>query len=257
MNTFLLLNNKKDIYKRGSITSYISNFINSILNIRQSLEDLQFFTRIDLFDYNDQELIINYFESLNEYMNDYNYIIKNKSIITLSLDIKDYVKNYIFIDESINIPRTVESIMLILHEIIDFIKKYNMYVCIGIKLVNLIELYPEFGENPEHSNHQMVITKINYKEPITFIIENSWGNKNSIIKIPIDTMKDIMINNQCSLQYIYLQQIIGDELINVSGNNIKTDSYESPEIIPTRTNARSMSSLLHGTRKRFIKSKDK
>jgi hypothetical protein len=37
-----------------------------------------------------------------------------------------------------------------------------------------------FKDYEEHFSHKMVITKINYKEPISFVIENSWGNQNSI-----------------------------------------------------------------------------
>jgi hypothetical protein len=239
LNPVLILNKEEDIYSRGSKKSYINEFIKVISDIRINLTKLNFFTEIELFNHEEQELIINYFEMFNEYMIDYKYIIEYKNISILSKDVmaiskssseeKDYLFNNIFIDYINPYPRTLETILMILSNIIKVVNNYNMYVCVGVELPKLTKLYPEFKHYQEHSSHQMIITKFNYKK-YSFVVENSWGDHISVINIPISTMIDMMETNQCKFDYIYPKQIIGNESLSLSSNNIDTNSYDSPEI---------------------------
>jgi len=197
LNNGIILNPTKVEAERGvrSIT-FIFDFLKGIKNIKNTLEKLNFFKR---FEFNEvqQNIIIDFFDEFENYMNDYNYKIHVKTIRFLNNQI--YNMN---IDSSKRFNRTDENTMKVIDVIIEIIKKYNLYIYFGIDLSTIpSSLEKEFLD--KHPFHALVITQYSSKKN-KFIIENSWGKKYSTFLITKEQLLEaIKKHDDFIFQYIY------------------------------------------------------
>lgn len=200
LNHELLLNPTKESTVRGLgiINNVVSPFLKGIKNIKKTLDKLQFFNR---FNFNEvqQNIIITFFEEFNSYMNDYNYKIENNVFRIINNEI--YYINNNDDNNSLIFKKDDKNIMIIINIIIDVIKKYNLYVNIGIDLSKLPFLIDE-ELLKIHAFHSLVITQYSSKKD-EFTIENSWGNKifNFILKTD-ELLLTIKKGNKSVIEYI-------------------------------------------------------
>jgi len=200
LNDELLLNPTKETKKRGILggMDFIRPFLKGIKNIKKTIQKLNFFNRFT-FDKVQQNIIIEFFDEFQNYMNDYNYQINVKNFkinLTKIIEIND-IDNF-----DVIIPKNEKNLMNIIDIIIDIIKDFNLYVYIGLDLA-----YLPFLINPKHLDkhprHALVITRYNLKNN-EFTIENSWGNKlSTFILTKKELIKTITDSNEFIIQYIY------------------------------------------------------
>jgi hypothetical protein len=160
-----ILARDKETFSRGNRDGHVMDFLNGIKNIRKTIHKFKLFERFE-FTEKQKIFIIDFFESFNEYLKDNSFnIVLKKIIIKKNLIITD--------NELILYSKTENDLLSIINDIINIIKKYNLYVNISIDLGTLPTLIQE-SHLEEHPRHQMVITKYSSTKS-EFTIENSWG----------------------------------------------------------------------------------
>lgn len=197
LNNDLILNPTKEEEKRGvRYLTFIYSFFKGIKNIKKTLQKLNFFNRFK-FNKIQQNIIIEFFDDFENYMNDYNYKINTK---TIKININQIVN--MNIDDFKIFNRNDTNIMKIIDILIDIIKKYNLYIYIGLDLATLpFILDPIFLDI--HPYHAVVITQFSSKKK-EFTIENSWGDTFSFFKITRQELfETIKKNQEFVIQFIY------------------------------------------------------